>query len=180
MRGGGMAKPLAQMDDRRMRFIKKLLKYCFSFGRLRPKEVYIFNVIANHGSYQVTIGAEYSPAECKKHRLAPHSRKIEIRGTMHNLFVNPKSVSPSPLHEDIKTNLRGTVIMKDVTIHIVDRERMNAKDRCDSYHIRAERKVNLAGLAGEKMVEDMKLTNRLAIETYRIVQEDIIEALGDV
>jgi hypothetical protein len=161
-------------------FIKRLIKRCIQLKKLKPREVYIFNIYTQYGNYQILIGPECVGAECKRMHVKPHSRKLEINGSMHHLFVNPKNISPLPRQEDVKVNLRGSVIMKDVVIHIVDQDGSGAKIKIEKYHsstIKAEQKINLAGKSGDVMIQDLYSSGRLAKDTYKIIQEDILEAL---
>lgn len=161
-------------------FIKLLLKYRAELKRLRPRDICVFNVIANYGSYQIIVGPEYSDAECKRLNVKPHSRSIVINGSMHHLFVNPRHVSALPDHEDVRSNLRGSVIMKDIVIHILDQDGRGSSvkiTRIGQDGVHAKQNINLAGEKGIPMIENYMSSGRLAIETYKIIQRDILKAL---
>lgn len=161
-------------------FIRQLMQHSKELKRLKPREVRVFNIIANYGSYQVIVGPEYSSEECRKLQLKPHSRRLEINGSMHHLFVNRKKISALPGEDEISSNLKGSVIMKDIIIHIVDKdgEGKGVKiERLDQDGIQAERRINLAGDDGDSMIDKYKSSGRLDIEAYKIIQEDILKAL---
>lgn len=169
-----------RIDKQKADFIRKLVKYHMNLKSLKPREVYIFNVIATYGSYQVIIGPEYSTVECRKLHLRPRSRRLEINGSMHHLFVSPKRISPTPHQEDIKSNLKGSVIMKGLAIHIVDEDGRGASvkiERLDEDSVSEKQRINLAGDTGESMIKKFKSSGHLAVETYKIIQEDILKAL---
>lgn len=164
----------------KMSFIKGLLQGCIDLRRLKPNQIYVFNVIADHGSYQIIVGPEYSPEQCKKLELKPRSRKIEINGIVHNLFVNPRHISPNPKEEDLRYNLKGSVIMKQMMIHIVDSDGCGTSVKIKSEHrsgFRVGQTINLAGARGEEMLNKYMKNGRLLRETYKIIQSDILEAL---
>ena len=161
-------------------FIKQLVKYCMELKEMKPRNIYIFNVIADYGSYQIIVGPEYTDKECKKLHLKPHSRKLTVNGKLHHLFVNPKRIAPVPNQEDIRSNLKGSIIMKKIIIHIVDRNgdgRSILLDRFDRSMVRAKQRINLAGMDGVNLLQKFNTTGRLVRETYKIIQEDILKAL---
>lgn len=158
-------------------FLKILMAYDPSLKKMRPKEIRVFNVNANYGTYQVKIGPEHSPLTCRQNGTRPHSRPIEIHGELHHLFIeNGNSVSAIPSHEAIDNNLKGTVIIKGLTVHLKD-ENGNGLDVTDAPDaltaIESRERINLAGENGEKAVIRLEQTGKLAKETYRIIQHDI-------
>jgi len=161
-------------------FIKKIIKHCKRLRELNPDEVFIFNIIACHGSYQIKVGPEYSKNECKKLGLKAHSRPVEINGTMHNLFIHSNNISPTPNHEAAKNNYKGSIIMKDVNIRIIDKQGKATKvkvEKCDRDGVWARRCINLAGDRGDKIMNKLTNSGKLIIETYLIVQDDILRAI---
>lgn len=166
-----------------LNFINKLIKHCIQLKKLKPRQVCIFNVFTKHGNYQVYIGPECVGTECKKMHVKPHSRKLEINGSMYHLFVNPKHISADPQQEDLRSNLRGSVIMRDIAIHIVDQDGSGAhiqiEDVQSSSMIEEGHKINLAGEKGDHMLERFRSSGKLMKETYKIIQEDILEAIKE-
>lgn len=167
-------------DKARMSFMRLLLKHCGDLKKIKPRQMCIFNVIANHGSYQVVIGPEYSAKECENMGIKAHSRKISIHGSLHHLFVTTKRVRPAPEHEDIRTNLRGSVIMKDISVHITDPDGEGEKVRMEKPYrndLLAKRNINLAGERGKMMLRTYNESGFLIREAYKIIQEDILKAI---
>lgn len=139
--------------------------------KLNPREVTIFNVKGNFGHYQVKLW----PMDPKE-----HSRPIEINGEIHHLFVTKDKVGPLPKHDEVLRNMRGTVIMKDISIHLFDEKGDGHAvkiERIESDGAHAKKRINLAGDEGEKIIHEMEATGRLANETYHIVQEDILKSM---
>lgn len=144
---------------------------------MRPKEIRVFSVNANYGTYQVKVGPEHSPLTCRQLGTRPHSRPIEIHGELHHLFIeNGNNISAIPSHEAIDNNLKGTVIIKGLTVHLKDEHGngIGVADGPDAAHtVEARERINLAGEPGEKAVIQLEQTGKLAKETYRIIQSDI-------
>lgn len=158
-------------------FLKVLMEYDPSLKKMRPKEIRVFNVNANYGTYQVKIGPEHSPLTCRQLKTKTHSRPIEIHGELHHLFIeNGHNVSAMPSHDAIDNNLKGTVIIKGLTVHLRDENGNGAAigDIMNAVHaVEARERINLAGENGEKAVSSLEQTGKLAKETYRIIQSDI-------
>lgn len=173
-----MKKMMSQVEDKS--FINKLIKYCVELRQMKPRYMYIFNVFANYGSYQIIVGPEYTDEECRKFHLAPHTRKITVNGSMYHLFISPTKIAALPDQEDVKRNLKGSVIMKKIFIHIVDRDGNGSAtsiDKNDRSEIYAKQRINLAGVDGIELLKKHRITGRLFNETYKIIQEDILNAL---
>lgn len=85
-------------------------------------------------------------------------------------------MSAIPSHEAIDNNLKGTVIIKGLTVHLKD-ENGDGLDLNDpenmSAAVEARERINLAGENGDKTIMRLKQTGKLAKETYRIIQTDI-------
>lgn len=158
-------------------FLKVLMAYDPSLKKMRPKEIRVFNVNANYGTYQVKVGPEHSALTCRQLKTKPHSRPIEIHGELHHLFIeNGSSISAMPSHDAIDNNLKGTVIIKGLTVHLRDENGNGASlgDINNAVHaVEARERINLAGESGEKSVMALEQTGKLAKETYRIIQYDI-------
>ena len=156
-------------------FVKKLMERVKLDPNLNPNEVHVFNVHAAYGHYQVIIG----PAD----KVAKHNsnnRPIEINGSLHHLFVSKNHITPHPSHNQIQNNLKGCVIMRDLTLHMKDPtgagRKLDAQTRQNALYVRE--KINLAGNDGDKFLKRMENTGKLAKDTYKIVQEDILNALA--
>lgn len=138
---------------------------------LSRKQIAIFSVNGNYGSYQIKIG----PADGRK-----HNRPIEINGRIHHLFVHGNHVMPLPTSDEVNSNLQKTVVMNDVRIRLVDKDGNGMAVRIknplvDGVH--ARKNINLAGKDGDKMMSHLEASGQLANETYQIVQEDILKSL---
>ena len=157
-------------------FLEKLMERVRLSPNLPPNEVHVFNVHASYGHYQIVIG----PAEKifqNKHPMRP----IEINGAIHHLFVTKNQIAPHPSSKQIHDNLKGCVIMRDLTIHLKDPTGTGRKVEkgAKESQLVAREKINLAGPDGEKFMKRMEHTGRLLQDTYKIVQEDILSALAD-
>lgn len=148
---------------------KTFLKGLMQGGHLhlRQKEVAIFNVVGNYGNYQVKIGP-----------MSHHARSIEVNGRVHHLFASGNHVQPLPTHEEINRNLKGTVVMNDVAVQLFDRTGKGfhvtiKHPKTEGAHPRES--INLGGVAGKKMMENLERSGRLADEAYQIIQEDILK-----
>lgn len=152
------------------KFSSLLMKNEKRLGHPKPREVVIFNVHGNYGDYQIKVGPED-----RRHR-----RSVEINGKIHHLFITKQHVAPLPTHDEVKKNMRGTIIMNEVTVHLFD-------EKGDGHAVKIEREdfdgaharenINLAGKLGEETLYKFEKTGRLANETYHIVQDDILKSL---
>lgn len=152
------------------KFSSILMKNEKRLKRLKPKEIVIFNVHGTYGDYQIKIGPED-----KRHR-----RSVEINGKVHHLFISKQHVEPLPTHDEIHNNMRGTIIMNEVTVHLFDekgdgRAVKIQRPSIDGAHAREN--INLAGKTGEKALHEFEKSGRLANETYHIVQDDVLKSL---
>ncbi len=149
-------------------FLVQLLKK-ERISRLRPDEVVIFNVQGSYGNYQVKVGAL---------NKEDNTRPIEINGNVHHLFISKEHVRPIPSHEDVKHNMRGTIIMNDINIELFDSSGhgMNVIIEPQKPHkLHPSRYINLAGDSGERYLNEFESSQKMADETYRIIQEDILK-----
>lgn len=156
---------------KKLNFLRRLLKGHKDLGKIKSNELAIFNVCGNYGHYQIKIG----PLDEKT-----KARSVEINGKVHHLFINNKHVEPLPSHDEIKNNMRGTIIMNEVSLHLYDKEGEGKKviiERKDADGAHARQHINLAGEDGEKMLHECESTGQLANETYQIVQEDILKSI---
>ncbi|MBI4124736.1 MAG: hypothetical protein HY466_02250 [Deltaproteobacteria bacterium] len=160
-------------------FLEKLMERVHLDPNLPPNEVHVFNVHASFGHYQVIIGPAAKVLQRKREMAG--NRALEINGAMHHLFVTKNHVTPHPSHRQIHNNLKGCIILRDLTVHIKDPTGKGikvAKEQRD-HAVECREKINLAGNDGEKFLKRMELTGRLAKDTYKIVQEDILNALAN-
>lgn len=158
------------------RFLDKLKEAIRSLKEMKPGEVHVFNINASYGRYQVVIGPE--GAEARKG--AKEARPIEINGEIHHLFVSPGAVRIHPSRRQVNHYMQDTVIMRDLSIHIVDPEGGGEKlARSDRNGMRARECINLAGNEGQKIIERTEQDGRMMMAAYRIVQQDILKALKD-
>jgi len=159
-------------------FLKILMAYDPTLKKMRPKEIRVFNVNANYGTYQIKVGPEHSPLTCRQLKTKTHSRPIEVHGELHHIFIeNGNNISAMPSHDAIDNNLKGTVIIKGLSIHLRDEQGngYEIKDLPNAMHtVEARERINLAGENGERAVVSLEQTGRLAKETYRIIQSDIM------
>jgi len=168
------------MKRQEMGFVERLISSCLKSKQLEERGIYIFNVIAKYGSYQVIIGPEYTKEEARKLGLMPHTRKLTINGSIYNLFINKDKVSAIPDEREISKDLNGSIIMRNIHVHIVDpdgkgKEAMGMKN--DRSKVIAHQKINLAGEDGRELLVRYQSTGRLFSEIYKIVQEDIIRSM---
>lgn len=165
-------------------FLRILMSYDPSLKNMRPREIRVFNVHANYGTYQIKVGPEYSPLMCRQLQTHPHSRPIEIHGELHHLFIeNGNLVTPMPSNQAINNNLKGTVIIKGLAVHLRDEQGIGNElsDVPNILHaVEARERINLAGDSGEQAVMKLEQTGRLAKETYRIIQMDIQHLVRDL
>lgn len=157
-----------------MNFLEKLMERVQLAEKMDPNEIHVFNVHASYGHYQITIG----PVAKVLQQRRSH-RPVEINGAMHHLFVTKNHIAPHPTHQQIHNNLKGCVIMRDLTLHLKDPtgsgRKVDPVNRTRA--IEAREKINLAGEKGNEMLKKLTYTGKLAKDTYKIVQEDILTAL---
>lgn len=69
--------------------------------------------------------------------------------------------------------------MRDLTLHLKDPTGTGKKISWETKTnaVLAREKINLAGNEGDKFLKRMELTGKLAKDTYKIIQEDILHAL---
>lgn len=159
-----------------MSFVKKLMERVKLSPDSTPNEVHVFDVHAAYGHYQVIIG----PADKVAKQSNSNNRPVEINGSLHHLFVSKNHITPHPSHHQIHNNLKGCIIMRDLTVHMKDPtgtgRKLDSQTRNNALSVRE--KINLAGQDGEKLLKRMENTGKLAKDTYKIIQEDILNALA--
>lgn len=160
-------------------FIKQLRHVVRSLKRMKPGEVHVLSINANYGHYQVVIGPKQQGEKAAK---GMESRPIEINGEIHHLFISPHAVRVYPSKGQILHNLRDTVIMRDLEIHLHDPmgdgRHLAMMEKGDN-GIHARECINLAGNEGEKLLEKAEHDTHLSMAAYRIIQRDILRALTE-
>ena len=148
-------------------FIENLKRQMKHLRRMKPDEVHVFTINANYGRYQIIIGPG------KGHQR----RNLEINGNIHHLFISPKNITPNPSSAQIHGNLKDTVILRDLNVHLVDPcgdgKKLSMK-KCDSH---PRELINLAGKRGKTLLSKVELNGRLSRVAYRIIQDDILRSL---
>jgi len=150
-------------------FIENLRRKVRSLRNLRPNDVHVFTINANYGHYQIIVGP------MRKN----HMRDLEIKGEIHHVFVSSNSITPNPSKKQINGNLKDTVIMRNLEVHLHDPKgdgkSLEMKD-CDSH---PQEYINMAGKNGESLVRDLQSSGRLSKAAYGIIQSDILHALKE-
>lgn len=153
-------------------FIEKLREAIESIKLMRPGEVHVVSVNANYGHYQIII----KPIQGKG---SSFERPIEINGEIHHLFLSPKKLSAQPSKRQRIENLKDTVIMKNLNIHITDPmgdgRHISTPEHDSGMH--AIEYINLAGQGGNDLVDNAEHSRKYSLAAYRIVQNDILKAL---
>ncbi|MBI2346481.1 MAG: hypothetical protein HYV03_06300 [Deltaproteobacteria bacterium] len=148
--------------------------------RLPPHQGRVVEVTANYGRYRLLIGPEYSMRECRRRRMPMHSRPIALEGTIDHLVIDGERVSPMPDRATVARQLVGTVVIHGVTVHLYDVIGDGEQWQGDPGHrdrLEIAETINLAGACGEGQLARWCSNGRLATETYRIIQQDILRAL---
>ncbi len=158
-------------------FLEKLVEMVHLNPKFPPNEVHVFNVHASYGHYQVVIGPTTKVGHHQKN--AQMRRSLEINGVMHHLFITKNNVSPHPTHKQIHNNLKGCIILRDLTLHMKDPTGSGKKLAKENkqHAVESREQINLAGQDGEKILKRMAVSGKLAKDAYKIVQEDILNAL---
>lgn len=154
-------------------FLEQLKRHVKSLKEMKPDDVHVISVNANFGHYQIVIGPERKDED--------RNREIEISGEIHHLFISEESVSAHPTKQQMMKNLKDTVIMRDLTIHIKDPagdgKHLTPEDESSGLH--ARECINLAGDEGDQMIFDAEHSPKMSLEAYQIVQEDIIHSFEE-
>ncbi|HPQ80212.1 MAG TPA: hypothetical protein PLZ86_00605 [bacterium] len=136
----------------------------------------MLSIDANYGRYRIVIGPEDALSSAKRENKRP----IEINGEIHHIFVSPRTMRIHPSRRQVEHNMKDTVIMRDLSIHLVD-------PRGDGSHVEAKGNgelkarecINLAGEIGQKIIEKTSRDDHMMMAAYRIVQRDILKALKE-
>jgi hypothetical protein len=153
-------------------FLKELRSLVSALKDMKPGETHVLSVDANYGRYQIVIG----PGKKAK----DDERPIEIEGEIHHLFVSPDKVRTHPSKEQVFENLKDTVIMRGLQVHLEDPmgDGMHLKNGSKMDNgLRAKEYINLAGSVGERIIENFRTSDEISHDTYRIIQDDVLKAL---
>lgn len=160
--------------NRQQRFFEELKTIVRSLQHMKPEEVHIIQVRANYGTYQIVIGPESALA------FNRHARPLEIRGEIPHLFMTPDQITPIPSNHQIAQHMKDTIIMRGLTVHILDEqgdgEHITRSDG-ESEAVKVREYINLAGDKGKKMLQKVESQGLLPKATYGIIQEDILHSL---
>ena len=152
-------------------FIQELRGLVSELRKMKPSETHVISVDANYGHYELTIRPNEKPRS--------RHRPIEISGEIHHLFLSNGHMMPNPPRQQIMENLKETVIARGLMVHLVDPigdgEHL-ARDG-NGKGLEAREFINLAGSEGEKQIWNARHSEELMMETYHIIQSDIIKAL---
>lgn len=164
-------------NQERKSFFQELRNASAALHDMKPGEKHTLSINANYGHYQLIIGPG-SNGDGKKHG----DNQIEISGEIHHLFVSPDAVRAQPSIEQRTENLKNTVIMRNCTIHIKDPlgdgdHIAELNDRNKGVH--ARECINLAGPEGDHLIKEMEQSERMTLEAYKIVQQDILRVLKE-
>lgn len=148
-------------------FVSDLKKKVRSLKNMREGDVHVFTINANYGRYKIIVGPLKRDNNCP----------VEIEGEMHHLFVSPNAISPNPSKDQIRENLKHTVIMRDLSVHLSDPSGQGARPQVNDDNVKPREYINLAGKEGEEIIRNVSNKDRLSKATYRIIQKDILNSL---
>lgn len=154
-------------------FLRELQNLVSGLKKMKPGETHILNINANFGRYQLVIGPQKGCDEIGEH-------SIEINGEIDHLFVTPDAVSAQPSRDQVRENMKDTVIMRGLEIHLHDPsgdgDHLSPPENGDKPLV-ARQCINLAGEKGESLIKGLSSSEQSSLDTYRIIQEDILRAL---
>jgi hypothetical protein len=149
-------------------FLQQLRKAARTLKGMKPGEVHVLSIHANYGNYQIVIN-----------NGGHGERPIEISGEIHHLFLSPDNLRALPSRQQMLSNMKGTVIMKSLTVHMYDPtgdgEHLLENDHASEISVREY--INFAGNKGRHMLEKAMHSHRMSLIAYRLVQRDILKAL---
>jgi len=148
-------------------FIENLRRQMKSLKKMGREDVHVFSIDAQFGHYQIVIGPQ----------LGHKKRRLEIDGKIHHLFVSPKAISANPSRRQIRANLKNTVIVRDLSVHLCDPCGDGNSLLINKSDAQPREYINLAGKNGESLVEKIEANGRLSRAAYRIIQKDILHSL---
>jgi hypothetical protein len=148
-------------------FVENLRHKVRSLKKLRPQDVHVFTIDANYGHYQIVIGPK------KGH----NQRDVEITGEIHHLFVSPYSITANPTRHEIYENMKNTIIMRNLEIHLHDPKGDGKNLLMKDCKAHPREYINLAGKNGLLLMKHIEGSRRLSHAAYKIIQEDILRSL---
>ncbi|MFA4874642.1 MAG: hypothetical protein WC956_02100 [bacterium] len=159
-------------------FLDQLREAIGALQKMKPGETHVLSINANYGHYQLVIGPGPEGEKMGK----GEGQAIEINGEIHHLFVSPDAVRAQPSREQVVENLRDTVILRGCTIHLKDpmgdgRHLDGGSSKTNGMHAREY--INLAGSQGENLIKEIEHSEKMTLEAYKIVQQDILKALKE-
>jgi len=156
-------------------FLKQLSNLVGNMKGLKPGQRHVISVDANYGHYELAIGPDSRGAKASRGLHGP----IEIKGEIHHLFLSHGHMAAIPPKDQLRDNLRETVIARGLMIHLMDPEGdgRHLEHNGDGNGLDAREFINLAGEEGERMIWDARHSDALSMEAYQLVQQDILRAL---
>ncbi|OGQ22818.1 MAG: hypothetical protein A3I05_08150 [Deltaproteobacteria bacterium RIFCSPLOWO2_02_FULL_44_10] len=140
--------------------------------KLQPSKINMVHVRASYGNYKITLGqnTEQDPS-------------VEIDGEIHHLFLTPGRIAPNPTNLQIEKNMKDTVIMRDLSVHLLNpdgqAEEQNDAAEKGNHSVEAREMINLAGERGEELIQEAVASGKLSKAAYEIIRHDILTALTD-
>lgn len=158
-------------------FLERLKGSVKSLRDMKPGEVHVFSINAHYGHYHIVIGPEQKEG-APQERL--HARPIEIDGEIHHLFMSPRAMRIYPSKRQMRENMKDTVILKDLTVHLVDPDGKGSHlNRAGNNELHARECINFAGDDGDRLIEEAQHDQQMTMAAYRIIQRDILQALEE-
>ncbi len=148
-------------------FIEQLKKQINDLGALKKGEIHVLTVNANYGRYKLVVG----PIQDRQ------DYPLEINGEIHHLFVSPRSITPNPSKKEVQQNLKHSIIMKDLEVHLNDPHGDGNGLSLSKSNVKPREYINFAGQAGKAMMSNLNSHGRLSNAAYRIIQKDIIKSM---
>ena len=163
IRGGDM-----KNNGLHVMFIKKLKQKIRELRHMKQGEIHVLTVNANYGRYKIVVG----PIKDQNHI------PVERDGEIHHLFISNNDITPNPTKEEINSNLKHTVMMKDLMVHINDPSGDGYNLGLGRSGVKPRECINFAGKKGDEMVRNINLHGMLSKATYKIIQEDILKSIN--
>ena len=160
-------------ETKHKEFLRELFEQVSQLKKMKASETHKLSINANYGHYEIKISAN------SKHGHKGLHRPIEINGEIHHLFVSPGELRANPSQEQIRANLKDTVIARGLKLHFEDPvgDGEHVSHNGNSNGMEAREFINLAGERGEKLIWDARHDDHMLLEAYHIIQQDILKAL---
>ncbi|MBN1283018.1 MAG: hypothetical protein JXA24_04515 [Proteobacteria bacterium] len=161
--------------QRHSEFAKEICRLVARLKKLRPGETHVLSIDANYGHYELILHTDSHRA----HKGRQMGMPLEISGEIHHLFVTHGALRPNPSQQQVRANLRDTVIARGLTVHLQDPvgDGEHLKHEDGGNGLDAKEFINLAGESGEKLIWEARHDENLSLEAYHIIQQDILKAL---